>query len=49
MSVDEIIERGKEIEESIPDPEQGRLARIRYLRAALQEKEDQMSKEDVPQ
>lgn len=49
MSVDEIIERGTEIEASIPELAAGRRARIRYLRAALQEKEDQLSGEDIPQ
>jgi transcriptional regulator with XRE-family HTH domain len=48
MSVDEIIERGAEIGESIPGPA-GVQARIKYLRAALQEKETQLSTEDVPQ
>jgi len=44
MSVDEIIERGAEIEEI-----SGLHARVKYLRAALQEKEDQLSMEDAPQ
>lgn len=48
MSIDEIIERGAEIGEATPGPA-GLQARIRYLRAALQEKEDQLSTEDVPQ
>lgn len=44
MTVDEIIERGAEIGEV-----SGIQARIRYLRAALEEKEAQLSTEDVPQ
>ncbi|MEA5366041.1 hypothetical protein VA596_41390 [Amycolatopsis sp., V23-08] len=44
MTVDEILERGAEEGERFGLP-----ARVRYLRAALQEKEDQLSVEDIPQ
>lgn len=48
MSIDEIIERGAEIGEAIGGSA-GVQARISYLRAALQEKEEQLSTEDIPQ
>lgn len=42
MTVDEIIEEGSQIGKELGMP-----ARIRYLRAALQEKETQLSPEDI--